>query len=140
MSEFKWLNNPTEKKFIFQHNSQIFEVPAKNRRLFPAHIADHGMKRSYGLTDPVYDENGDILDSGNDVFKTCYVEEADVMNPIGTQEPMIVERDKNKVNDLAKLAIDPMNIPRPKFIRKKPLSKAIQIVEDKNDQDLAFTE
>jgi len=116
-NEFKWLCNPTKKHFIFQFDSVEYEVPAQSRKLFPAVVASHGLKASYGLTDPEFDRDGNVVKAGNDVYCRCRLEDADVMNPIGYSEPVILERSRDTARDVVSLSVDPEK-PIKKYIKK----------------------
>ncbi len=106
-TEFKYLCNPMDKDFSFQFDSMEYTVPAKKRKLFTKEVADHGEKRSYYLSDPVIGEDGEVISAGNDVIKRCYTQEADVENPIGYSEPVLVERNKEQFSDAASLSVSP---------------------------------
>ena len=105
--EFKWLCNPTKKDFVFQYDSRIYEVPRMSKRLFPADVTEHGLKRSFYLTDPEFDNEGNVVKTGNDVVKMCYTEEANTMSGIKFQEPIIVEASRDSVDDAQSLSVDP---------------------------------
>jgi hypothetical protein len=126
VSEFKWLCNPTKKHFRFQFDSVEYEVPAGSRKLFPATVAAHGLKASYGLSDPVISEEGDVISVGNDVYRSCHMEDADVMNPIGYSEPVIVEKSRDTASDAVALSVDP----------EKPLKKYVKQVR-KTKQEIS---
>lgn len=110
-SEFKYLVNPTDKTFEFQYNSHIYDVPAKSRKLFLKEVADHGEKRSYVLTDPEFDADGNVISVGNDILKYCYTEEANTVNPVGQSEPILVERSKETVGSTEDLLLDKSKLP-----------------------------
>jgi len=116
MSEFKWLVNPGDKEFLFQHNGTQYVVPAKSRKLLMSEVADHGAKRSYSLTDPVIDESGAILKTGNDVIQKCFAQEADVVDPVEYHEPILIEKSKDKATDVYNLSVTPKN---PLMVPKK---------------------
>lgn len=105
--EFKWLCNPTNEDFVFQYDSRVYEVPRMSKRLFPADVTEHGLKRSFYLTDPEFDNDGNVTKTGNDVAKRCYTEEANTMSGIKFQEPIIIEVSKDTVEDVKLLSVDP---------------------------------
>lgn len=117
-SEFKWLVNPSDKDFEFQHDSKIYEVPARSQKLMLAGAADHGMKRSFYLTDPQFKEDGTIASGGNDVMRRCEVRDADVVNQVGFNQPIMVEKSKDDVSDVVSLSIDPSK-PIKRVIRRR---------------------
>lgn len=133
-TEFKYLNNPTSKDFSFQFDSLEYVVPAKTRKLMLAHVADHGEKRSYGLTDPELDEDGNVLNSGNDVYKRCYAEDANVENQIGYSEAIIVERSKDSAADAVSLSVDPSK-PLGKRVRGRKMQQQVLQSEQSNDSN-----
>ena len=106
-TEFKYLCNPMDKDFSFQFDSVEYTVPAKKRKLFTKEVAEHGEKRSYCLSDPVIGEDGEVISAGNDVIKRCFTQEADVENPIGYSEPVLVEKSKDLVSDAVSLSVSP---------------------------------
>jgi len=106
-SEFEWLCNPLKEDFHFQFDSVEYVVPALSRKLYPTDVAQHGLRRSYCLTDPVIDpQTNEVKSQGNDVMRRCYIEAADVLNPIGYSEPVVIERSKDKVSDVLSLSVD----------------------------------
>jgi len=114
MSDFRYLVNPTDKEFKFQFDSVEYNVPPKSKKLMLKEVADHGEKRSIFLTDPQIDADGNVISPGNDVFKTCYAEDADVVSPVNSHQPILVEKNKDKVTNNVELSIDP----------SKPLKKS----------------
>jgi len=95
MSEFKWLSNLTGKDFIFQFDGNVYEVPAGKKRLFPKEVAEHGERRSYQLTDPVIDGEGNVLDEGNNVIQNAISSEAEIESPTGKTGPILLQQYKD---------------------------------------------
>lgn len=108
---FKYLVNPTNRTFTFQFDSQIYEVPARSKKLFLKEVAEHGEFRSMGLTDPKWDKDGNLMDPGNAVIKACHCEEADSVAPVEEQAPIVLEESDKSVSEEA-LFVDP-NKPLP---------------------------
>lgn len=107
MSDFKYLVNATKSDFVFQFDSIEYVVPAMSRKLMLKEVAEHGEKRSIFLSDPKFDSDGNVISPGNDVYKKCYCEDADVVSPVNSHEPILVEKNKDKVDNLADLSVDP---------------------------------
>jgi hypothetical protein len=127
-NDFKWLCNPTNKDFIFQFDSVEYGVPAQSRKLLPSHIASHGYRASLGLSDPKFAEDGSVSSPGNDVYRRCFMEDADVMNPIGFSEPVIIEKTRDTAVDVASLSIDPAK-PLKKYVKPDKKNKEVDFVE-----------
>jgi len=125
-SEFKWLENPTKKVHRFQFDSTEYEIPPMSRKLLPSVVASHGLKASYGLTDPVISEDGDVVSTGNDVYVSCRLKDADVMSTIGYSEPVVVEKSRDSASDVVALSVDP----------EKPLKKYVKQVR-KTKQEIS---
>ena len=95
--DFKYLRNPTDTKLTFQYDSEIFEVEPFSKVLLPAHIADHGERRSFMLTDPQWDEEGNLVSSGNAVIKIADTEPAVVKMQVGAQQPILFKESPDPV-------------------------------------------
>lgn len=113
-NQFKWFCNNMPEKFVFQHNGETYEIPAGSRQLMLAEVAEHGVKRSFALSDPIIDEDGTVVSAGNAVIQRCTWENADMSSPIGMQAPIVIEESKDDSTTLASLSIDPSKPLRPR--------------------------
>lgn len=90
--EFKWLKNLSNKDFVWQFDGVIYELKAKTKKLFLKEVAEHGLKRSHYLTNPEIDDvTGELITSGNDIWRSCELEDAQVESPVGYTEPILVQ-------------------------------------------------
>jgi len=133
MSDFKWLSNLTKKNFVFQFNGDVFEVPAGKKRLFPRDVAEHGERRSYQLTDPVIDADGNVIEEGNNVIQNAISSEAEIESPTGTTGPILLQ--KNHDNSPISISSTVGNMLKKSSEQILKTKSRRKLVEDQLDAD-----